>query len=551
MEQIETASKTTWKPLTDLSKAEMVRMYDALSQTKNREAIMRRMIHYPPEHETVFANLIRRVNRIFEDNECPSANYKTKCYKELKHVLNEFQGDLFTDSGESVRFTTTTRLQSPQLRQSPQSPQSPPSPPSSRFPDPAPVQLSNLILNMPDWKRIRFAEMILERNADEEKTNFIKKYVYAIYDDGEPFPGLLHDVIVDCVHISNADLDIDTKIKFIRSDLEFHKTIYILYPFPSKYSNVFRSRSVRRGGKRRSNQRTNNPILHRKSNKGRRRVRSRGSRRASRRMKIKGGLSLNDSENIRLRGTYSFENQADQQAFKMFTFGTQMQCDAWTALLTTCLGKIPVYILTSGNKVGIIRTLQLLGLDGYFNEVLCTGRNGEAIPATSTKPAKPAPPPINPPNLSGRHNFEKQHKYEVIQQIMEEHGFDCQGPLIGYLLDDGAHNDDPGLCPAIQFNNVLTRVQTDFDMAALMANPIYKLNVTKMRLHAIDGPSANFNFTSIETINEMKYGVVDGRIKILFVDFDKTFQIWERAVPFEHPAVLRIFADAGAPINVA
>jgi len=251
MEQIETTSKTTWKPLTDLSKAEMVRMYDALSQSKNREAIMRRMIHYPPEHETVFANLIRRVHRIFEDNECPSANYKTKCYKELKHVLNEFQGDLFTDSGESVRFTTTTRLQSPQL---PQLKQSPPSPPSSRFPDPAPVQPSNLILNVPDWKIIRFAEMILERNADEEKTNFIKKYVYAIDDDGEPFPGLLHDVIVDCVHISNADLDIDTKIKFIRSDLEFHKTIHILYPFPSKYSSIRNGKKSMRnmgGGKRR------------------------------------------------------------------------------------------------------------------------------------------------------------------------------------------------------------------------------------------------------------------------------------------------------------
>lgn len=262
MDQIETTSKTTWKPITDLRKTEIVRVYDALAQSKtnpDREAIIRRMIHYPSEYETVFANLIRRVNHIFEGNDCPSANYKTKCYKDLKHVLNEFQGTLTGDSGESVHFTTMTRSPQP-----PQPPQSPRSPPSSRFPDPAPMQPSsaNLILNMPDWKIKRFAEMVLERTTDAEKTNFIKKYVYATYEDGEPFPGLLRDVIVDTVFRSNEDdLDLDTKTEYISTDLGGYGTIHILYPFPTMYSNVFRYRngkkSVRRGGKRRRNQRRN------------------------------------------------------------------------------------------------------------------------------------------------------------------------------------------------------------------------------------------------------------------------------------------------------
>jgi len=262
MDQIETTSKTTWKPITDLRKTEIVRVYDALAQSKtnpDRETIIRRMIHYPPEYETVFANLIRRVNRIFEDNDCPSVNYKTKCYKEFKHILNEFQGTLIGDSGESVRFTTTTR--SPLY---PRSPRSPRSPPSSRFPDPAPLQPSsaNLILNMPDWKINRFAEIFLERTTDAEKTNFIKKYVYATDDDGEPFPGLLRDVIIDSVYRSNEDLDLDTKTKYLGSDLGGYGTIHILYPFPAMYSNVFsngkRNPSVRNlgGGKRRRNQRT-------------------------------------------------------------------------------------------------------------------------------------------------------------------------------------------------------------------------------------------------------------------------------------------------------
>ena len=108
MDQIETTSKTTWKPITDLRKTEIARVYDALAQSKtktDREASIRRMIHFPPEYETVFANLMWRVNRIFDDNDCPSANYKTKCYKEFKHILNEVQWTL-TNSGESVGLLT-------------------------------------------------------------------------------------------------------------------------------------------------------------------------------------------------------------------------------------------------------------------------------------------------------------------------------------------------------------------------------------------------------------------------------------------------------------
>jgi hypothetical protein len=122
---------------------------------------------------------------------------------------------------------------------------------------------ANLILNIPFWKRIRFAEMILERNTDAEKTNFIKEYVYATDDDGEPFPALLRDVIVDTVHRSNEDdIDLATKAEYISHDLGLFGTIHILYPFPDKYSNVFsngkRNPSVRNlgGGKRRRNQRT-------------------------------------------------------------------------------------------------------------------------------------------------------------------------------------------------------------------------------------------------------------------------------------------------------
>lgn len=278
--------------------------------------------------------------------------------------------------------------------------------------------------------------------------------------------------------------------------------------------------------------------------------RSRGTRkhgggrsRISRRMRMKGGLGPNDSTNIGLAGTYSFANPAVQQEFKMFTFGTQIQFDAWNALLNACrIHEVPVYILTSGNKVGIIRTLQLLGLDTYFVEVLCTNKDPVKIP-------------VNPVNSVG-HNFKGKHKYEVIQQIMAERGLNCklQGPPIGYLMDDGAHNRDrePALCPAIQFMNVLSHKQTppDYDQEKLLANPFYQLNVNQLGLPAIDGPKAEFNFTPIANIAGVTGQVNAGQIQILFLDFDQTFQMWEGAVPFEHPSLIRRFNAAGAAINV-
>jgi hypothetical protein len=264
-----------------------------------------------------------------------------------------------------------------------------------------------------------------------------------------------------------------------------------------------------------------------------------GGRGRARRMRMKGGLGPNDSANIGLQGTYSFANPAVQQEFKMFTFGTQMQFDAWNALLIACHGRgVPVYILTSGNKVGIIRTLQLLGLADAFVEVLCTN------PKQS----------VNPRNLSGQHNFQAKHKYQVIEQIMAERGLNCQGPPIGHLMDDGAHNSDvaPGLCPAIQFMNILSNQQTppDYNMAAILANPFYQLNVTQLGLPAINGPNVQFNFTPIANIAGVTGQVNAGQIQILFVDFDQTLQIWEGAVPFEHPSLIGRFNAAGAAINV-
>lgn len=359
-------------------------------------------------------------------------------------------------------------------------------------------------------------------------------------------------------------------------------------------------------------------IMHKKSHRiNKRQKRQKRQKRRSHkggrgRKLMRGGLGPNDSTNIGLQGTYSFADPANQQHLKMFTFGSQSQHDLWLYLLNLCKQNgVPVYILTSGNKVGIIRTLQLMGWGDAFVEVLCTHLDKT----------------INPDNVSGQHNFHGQTKYQVIQQILAEHELRCDGdgPPIGYLLDDSGfftaqrlvkrlkidlatatalvaalqqggvvqqygvipeqydenvvkgiirqtqygqyadhiysvvarvrNSDFLKLCPAIQFMDVLSHsvaaplTAPDFDLAALQANPIYQLNVNRLSLPAINETHADFNFTPQVILQHMIQLVKNGSVKILFVDFDKTFQIWEGAIQFEQD-ILKFFAQAGIQINV-
>ena len=296
--------------------------------------------------------------------------------------------------------------------------------------------------------------------------------------------------------------------------------------------------------------------MHKKSrrvNKRQRRQKCR-SRKGGRRlrMRMKGGLGPDDGENIGLAGKYSFVNPSiNVPQFRIFTFGSDMQYNAWANLLIACRRRdVPVYILTSGNKVGIIRTLQLLELDEYFQEVLCT--NQKVIKTDEGEM------PINPVNKTGRH-FGGMHKYHVIYKIVKENGLDCDdAQVIGCLLDDGLHNDEPEpepakkICPAIKFEHVLNKTPPpDFNMDALKANLFYKLNVRELGLPAIGTPKSKYNFTPISKIEEITRLVESENIKIVFIDFDQTLQLFEGATQFEYTDLLKIFEDNGAPIIVS
>lgn len=268
-----------------------------------------------------------------------------------------------------------------------------------------------------------------------------------------------------------------------------------------------------------------------------------------------GGLRAKDCINIGIDYAYRFNNPSETpniytNLLREYMFGTRLQEKAWMDLLRLCLEKaIPVYILTSGNKVGIIRMLQLTVIDRYITEVLCTH------PDVS----------VNPINTSGTHNFHRKDKYEVIQTIVRELKLpelsNAANP-IGYFLDDDEGNfEHRDMCSSIRPMFVLSvrkdehdddvpRVPDDFDGKKLKSNEIYKLTVEHLRITPIDDHIPDFNFTPISIIKEVFEAVKGGTIRILFLDFDKTLQIHNMAISFHQiDEVLTHFFKKNIRIN--
>jgi hypothetical protein len=246
-------------------------------------------------------------------------------------------------------------------------------------------------------------------------------------------------------------------------------------------------------------------------------------KRKSRRINMKGGRGLvNTCREIKLLN-HSFTDLTNSENLRLFTFGTTLQKNAWLELLEACNTKnIPVYILTSGNKIGIIVTLQLMGLQGFFEDVLCVSRDTSVNPYNKLRP--------------DYHDFHGKTKYEVIQQIMTEKGISCVGERRGFFLDDVIdHSTDSDVCPSIEFKDVInpSGKPPDFNLTQIRENPFYELSVEKLGLDPISEEEGDYNFTPFTIIGEINTEVTAGRVNILFLDFDKTFQMWSGAIPFQ------------------
>ena len=262
--------------------------------------------------------------------------------------------------------------------------------------------------------------------------------------------------------------------------------------------------------------------MHKKS----RRVNKRQKRQKCRsrkhgRLRMKGGLNIHnlqeieiDSSYLNMRKRYSLLNPKFIPYFKLYVFGSETQRVAWETLLNNCQSKgVPVFILSAGNKIGIIRMLQLMGLDDKFEEVLCTNGNVLVNPLTR-----------------GTHNFQGYTKYNVIRTILRERGLPLVaiGPPIGCLMDDDPRNDDTTVPnKTIQFVNVNSVEQPQ--TPDQIGNMFYNLVASNLSLQPLIKRRA---FADVNVINQVASLVDQGHIKILFIDFDQTLGQYSGALPF-------------------
>jgi len=212
--------------------------------------------------------------------------------------------------------------------------------------------------------------------------------------------------------------------------------------------------------------------------------------------------------------------------FKLHVFGSDVQRVAWETLLTECNNRgVPVYILSAGDKIGIIRMLQLMNLDDAFEEVLCTNPNEHTTPDEQP----------NPESDNGLHNFQGQTKYDVISTILREREI----ASFGCLMDDNPVNAiDKAKAITIEFVNVRTVEQTPTKQPG---NIFYSFIADNKSLQL--QPIASRGFADVGVINDVTELVKNGTYKIVFIDFDQTFQQWPGAIPFWRSNVIAAFHD--------
>jgi len=272
--------------------------------------------------------------------------------------------------------------------------------------------------------------------------------------------------------------------------------------------------------------------------RGRSRHGTQKKRRIRHKMIMKGGIKFETYKKIGLTQAYRFtkiDAPENADAFRSYTFGSARRRDLWMVLLRLCDSmNIPVYILTSGNKNGIIRALQLMNLDKYIVDVLCTNEDAH----------------FNPINIAGEENFHGKSKYYVISRILTRHGLPTtkgpDGRPIGYFLDNDESNfHDDSSCTSIK--SCLVKTTSSPEEPGELDSTIRELNDNKFYQLLRKEPD-NLNFIPIEMIESITKEVEKDLVKILFLDYDGVFQIHDYT-PTYNLDLIALLQERGISIN--
>lgn len=127
----------------------------------------------------------------------------------------------------------------------------------------------------------------------------------------------------------------------------------------------------------------------------------------------KGGMLMSD-----MPDTWRFKNDYDFYSYRRYIFGSERRAQMWTTILMECAKqRIPVFVITSGNRKAMERMFQLTQTDKYIREVLSITRDDVSNP--------------NPrfPELT--------KKGQVIDAILKELQIECvTGNIVGAFIDD-------------------------------------------------------------------------------------------------------------------
>ena len=248
---------------------------------------------------------------------------------------------------------------------------------------------------------------------------------------------------------------------------------------------------------------------------------------------LRGGLGKNDYQRIGIHYKFSFVDTGNMiQKFEKYVFGSEEHAQKWKEILQLCSRKeIPFYILTSGNRLGVIRTLQLLELDDYVTEVLCNNKDKLSNPPHVNKEDE----------YSQRHeSFRHMSKYKIIEQIL---GDTCKQGEKGIFIDNDERNMvDHDSCGNVEFIHATgTQISKDSNKTIFMdylknIRETHELNyvVTTQLRQCMYGIS-HTNLVATSVLDTIIERLGTDEITILFADFDGTMSPWGGALPFQLP----------------
>lgn len=258
---------------------------------------------------------------------------------------------------------------------------------------------------------------------------------------------------------------------------------------------------------------------------------------------LRGGLGDNYYKNIGIYDKYSFGKEM-YNVFETYVFGSVEHAKKWKEILSLCSEKgIPFYILTSGNRLGVIRTLQLLELDDYVTEVLCNNKDTLSNPPHVKREDEDA---------QIHESFREMNKYQIIEHILRVTST-RQSDYSGIFIDNDERNKDGHeLCSNVKFiyatgkniqkdKHYQSTIFMDYVKNIREDHPLYYVVTRTVIDHMYNMRYTNLVDTSLldDIIEKLKSK--SGEINIIFADFDGTMSPWGGALPFQFPIFNVIF----------